>query len=153
MRHHWFKVIFLSFVTVGCGGTENKPATESDMEQNALNDVAELYRVYTIQFKKPPAKLADFAPMEPMSPLGVAAVTKGEVVVRFGATLPNTDEGPGKGPGDEVLAYQKKVPESGGQVLMLNRTIKAMTSDEFKAAKLAGTSSSDEAAATAKKPK
>ncbi|AGA29899.1 hypothetical protein [Singulisphaera acidiphila] len=150
MRHRFFKVVVLGFIMIGCGGPENKPLTESDMEQTALNDVAELYRVYVAQYKKPPTKLADFLPMEQMSPTGLAAITKGEIVVRFGATLPSTDEGPGKGPGDEVLAYQKKVPESGGQVLMLNRTIKPMSSEEFKAAKLAGTSSSD---ATAKKPK
>lgn len=149
MRQRFLKFVLLSFVTIGCGGTENKPVTESDMEQNTLNDVAELYRVYTVQFKKPPAKLADFRPLEQMSPLGLAAITSGDVVVRFGATLPNTNEGPGKGPADEVLAYQKKVPESGGQVLMLNRTIQAMTAEEFKAAKLAGTSSSD--VATTKK--
>lgn len=151
MRHHFFKLFLLGLITVGCGGPENKPMTESDVEQTALNDVAELYRVYTVQFKKPPAKTADLAPFEQMSPLGLAAITKGEVVVRFGAVLPSTDEGPGKGPADEVLAYQKKVPESGGQVLMLNRTIQTMTAEEFKSAKLAGTSSSEATPAASKK--
>lgn len=138
MHDRLLSVLFLGLLTVGCGG-ENRPLTESDMEQTALNDVGELYRVYTIQFKKPPAKLADLVPLEQMSPIGLNAIKKGDVVVRYGAKLTSTNEGPGSEPTDEVLAYQKKTPESGGQVLMLNRTIKVMSADEFKSAKLAGT--------------
>jgi hypothetical protein len=44
----------------------------------------------------------------------------------------------GKGSGDIVLAYEKKVPQEGGKVLMLNRTIKTMTADAFKSAPKAG---------------
>ena len=43
----------------------------------------------------------------------------------------------------EVLAYEKKVPDSGGLVLMLDRTIKEMSREEFKAAKMAGDSSTE----------
>jgi hypothetical protein len=101
--------------------------------------------------KKPPAKTADFKAMERMSPIGLNAVRSGAVVVRFGAELPDVGEEPGKGSGDEVLAYEKEVPTSGGHVLMLNRTIKSMSADEFKSARLAGTSSSESADAGAKK--
>ena len=38
----------------------------------------------------------------------------------------------------EVLAYEKQVPDSGGNVLMLDRSVKKMTADEFKSAKKAG---------------
>jgi hypothetical protein len=116
--------------------------TEDDATRRALNDVGELYRLYTAEKQKPPTKTADFLPMERMSPTGVRAVETGDVIVRFGASLPDTGEEPGKGPGDEVLAYQKDVPSSGGQVMMLDRTIRTMTPEEFKAAKLAGTASS-----------
>ena len=40
---------------------------------------------------------------------------------------------------DEVLAYWKTVPEKGGPVLMLDRRLRRMTAEEFKAARLAGT--------------
>lgn len=140
-----------ALVAAGCGGTpESKPMTAADMEKTALSDVGEMYRLYTFEKKKPPTKVSDFTPMEMMSPTGVRAVKTGEVVVRLGATMTDTAEGPGTGPGDEVLAYQKQVPESGGQVLMINRTIKMMTADEFKAAKLAGSSSSGDASAKEK---
>jgi hypothetical protein len=119
--------------------------TKDDATMAALGDVGELYRLYTAEKKKPPTRLADLRPMARMSPMGVRAVETGDVIVRLGARLPDTGEEPGQGPGDEVLAYPKDVPASGGPVMMLNRTIRTMTPDEFKAARLAGTASSSDA--------
>jgi hypothetical protein len=116
------------------------------MKQTALSDVGELYRLYTIDKKKAPTKVADFAPLEAVNPTGLRAIRDGEVIVRLGATLPDTGEEPGKVHADEVLAYEREVPASGGNVLMLDRTIRRMAPDEFKSARLAGTSSSDQAA-------
>jgi hypothetical protein len=50
------------------------------------------------------------------------------------ATLPDLDEDPGRSESQEILAYQKDVPQSGGYVLLLNRTAKKMTADQFKSA-------------------
>ncbi len=80
----------------------------------------------------------------------MAAIKKKDVVVQWGATLPDLGEEPGKVTSHEVLAYEKKVPDSGGLVLMLDRTIKEMSREEFKAAKMAGDSST-EAKSTEKK--
>ena len=55
-------------------------------------------------------------------------------MLRYNAKLPDMDEEPGHADSNEVLAYQKEVPENGGYVLMLNRVVKKMTADEFKAA-------------------
>jgi hypothetical protein len=150
MRRLTLPLLFLGLAATGCGGSSNTPPTQEDLRLSALSDVSEMYRLYTLEQKKPPTKLVDFNKMEMMSPIGLRAIRTGEVIVRYGAALPDTGEEPGKGPGDEVLAYEKEVPETGGQVLMLNRTIRKMTSDEFKAAKLAGTSSSSPAEAKAK---
>jgi hypothetical protein len=60
------------------------------------------------------------------------------VVLLYGALLADTKEEPGDGSSSEVLAYQKDVPQSGGKVLMLDRTVKSMTAEEFKSAKKAG---------------
>jgi hypothetical protein len=109
------------------------------MEQISLGDVGELYRVYSASKKKPPEKFADFQGMDAMSPTGYNALSKGEVVLRYGASLPDAElEGFAKSGSDEVLAYQKQVPTSGGKVLMLDRSIKEMTAEEFKSAKKAG---------------
>ncbi|WP_154673876.1 hypothetical protein [Singulisphaera acidiphila] len=56
----------------------------------------------------------------------------------FGARLcPTRKEEPGSGAAKEVPAYLKKVPQDGG--LMLDRTLRNMTAEEFKAAPQAGT--------------
>jgi hypothetical protein len=65
---------------------------------------------------------------------GYEALRTGSVVLRYNATLPDTDEETGQTDSNEVLAYEKQVPENGGYVLLLNRSIKKMTADEFKAA-------------------
>ena len=134
----------LCLAAAGCGGPAVQPKTKEGATQIALSDVGELYRLYTAEKQKPPTKTDDFLPMERMNPTGVRAVETGDVIVRFGANLPDTGEEPGKGPGDEVLAYEKDVPTAGGHVMMLNRTIRTMTPEEFRAAKLAGTESSSD---------
>jgi len=127
----------------GCGGPQSgAPITEENRDDYALNEIAEMYRVYTFDKKKPPTKVADFRPLEQMSPTGFHAIQDGSVIVRLGAVMNHVDEGLSTDPADEVLAYAKDVPTSGGPVLMLNRTVKTMTAEEFKAAKLAGTGDS-----------
>jgi hypothetical protein len=135
----------------GCGGVKNEPASKTELQQGALSDVGELYRLYQQQNKKPPQKASDLTKMDMVAPSGANAVTTGKVIVRLGATLPSTEEGPPSGSSDEVLAYYQEVPESGGQVLMLNREVRTMTADEFKSAKLAGTSSSTPVGSAGKK--
>jgi len=139
MRRQLAWVLTLGLFAAGCGGdAKNEPSTKNEMDTIALNDVGELYRTYTAQNHKPPQKLDDFAPMEMMSPTGLSALRRGDVVVRWGATMSETEEGPAKVSSPEVLAYFKDVPEKGGAVLLLDRTIKSMTPDEFKAAPKAG---------------
>jgi hypothetical protein len=139
MRREMAWVLCLVLAMAGCGGASNQVVTGDDMKQSALSDVAELYRLYIFQQHKPPTKVADFNAMEMMSPIGLRALKSGEVVAYFKADLPDLGEEPGKGSGEIVLAYEKKVPEEGGQVLMLNRTIKTMTAEAFKSAPKAGT--------------
>ncbi len=86
-----------------------------------------------------PAKaLKDLAAFGNATPSGFEAIRKGDVLVRYGATLPDTAEEPTSPASDEILAYAKDVPQQGGPVLTLDRRIRTMTADEFKAAKLAG---------------
>jgi len=137
VRRHLAWICCLGLAAVGCGGS-SRPVTEGDMLDISLNDVGEVYRAFVVMNKRPPKKLGDLTPLEGMSPAGVVALRSGKVVVRFGANLPDTDAEPGKSHSDEVLAYEKRVPESGGKVLMLDRTTRTMTADEFKAAPKAG---------------
>jgi hypothetical protein len=143
-------LVALMAATCGCGSS-TVTVTGADMESSTLNELGESYRMYQIGNKKPPTKPADLAKLESQAGNAVAAVKKGDLLVGWGATLPDTSEEPGKVSSSEVLAYGKDVPTQGGQVLMLDRTIKKMTADEFKAAKLAGTEASSAKPAAGKK--
>ncbi|MFO0909604.1 MAG: hypothetical protein U0794_14820 [Isosphaeraceae bacterium] len=137
MRHRpWLPALALALlagVFNGCGSSE-VAVTGTDTNVSALNEIGESYRMYQIAKQKPPTKVADFQSLENIGGNGLAAVKSGEIVVEWGATLPDTSEEPGKVSSPEVLAYGKTVPTEGGSVLMLDRTIKKMTADEFKAA-------------------
>ncbi len=122
----------------GCGGPANGTISKDQGEEFLLSQVGELCRMYQHAKKKPPAKLADLASVSAMAENGYQALKSGKVVLLYGAPLPDTKEEPGPGPDDEVLAYLAEVPQSGGKVLMINRSVKTMTADEFKSAKKSG---------------
>lgn len=126
------------FATAGGCGSSTVTVTGADMEASTLNELAETYRMYQASRKKPPGGVADLAKLESQGGNGLEAAKSGEIVVQWGATLPDLSEEPGKVSSDKVLAYGKDVPNSGGSVLMLDRTIKKMTADEFKNAPKAG---------------
>jgi hypothetical protein len=125
--------VTLAGLLAGCSG-ENKPRTVDQVGQDNLVQVGELYRQHQFMKKKPPQKLSDFNTLRTIGGNGFEALSKGSIVLLYNATLPDTEEDPGQSDSSEVLAYEKQVPESGGYVLLLNRKIKKMTADEFKAA-------------------
>jgi hypothetical protein len=125
----------LALVAAGCSDT-NGPRTVEQVGHDNLIEVGELYRHYQFSKQKPPQKLSDFDTLRSMGGNGYASLRDGNIMLRYNAKLPDTDEDPGHAESSEVLAYEKQVPESGGYVLLLNRTIKRMTPDEFKAAPL-----------------
>jgi hypothetical protein len=128
----------LAGLTAGCGGPANGPLTKDAGEEFVLTQVGELCRMYQHAKKKPPAKFTDLNSVNAMAANGYEALKSGKVVLLYEAPLPDVKEEPGQGPDDEVLAYMADVPQSGGKVLMLNRTVKTMTADEFKSVKKAG---------------
>jgi hypothetical protein len=123
----------LALLAAGCSDP-NQPRTVDRVDQDNLIEVGELYRHYQFTKQKPPQQLSDFNTLRSMAGNGYEALRAGTIVLRYNATLPDTDEDPGHAESNEVLAFQKQVPENGGYVLLLNRTIKNMTADEFKAA-------------------
>lgn len=120
----------------GCGAPD--PMSPESADEARLRDVGELYRVHQALQNKPPKVLKDLALEANGSPSGFEVIKNGEVIVQWGATLPDTKEEPGSGSSPEVLAYLKKVPEEGGLVLMLDRSIRKMTAEEFRSAPKAG---------------
>lgn len=138
MRYSLFAALTVPLI-LGCSERVGEPVTDANRAEVALEDVGQMFRMYTFEKHKSPTTVADFASLEQMSPLGLKALRDGDVIARSGVVIQDIEEGPAtKDPADEVIAYAKDVPTSGGPVLMHNRTIQQMTADEFKSAKLAG---------------
>src|SRR5690606_17082612 len=95
----------------------------------------DMYELYTKANKKAPKSLRDFNLFSDGSPTGFSAIKQGNVVVIWDVDLNPEREADSP---DEVLAFAKEVPETGGAVLMKNRSIKTMTAEEFQAAPKAG---------------
>jgi hypothetical protein len=122
-----------SFSLVGCGSSQ-PVATPESATLSKLNDVAELYRVYSITNKKPPKSKAEAAKMENAVPSGLTPISTGDIIVLWGGELTDLNEEPTGPKSDTILAYEKDVPDKGGKVLLLDRNIKTMTPEEFAAA-------------------
>ncbi|SIO61297.1 hypothetical protein SAMN05444166_6713 [Singulisphaera sp. GP187] len=117
----------------GCGGEGAQVAGTPDETLN-LQSFAEDYRMYSISKKQPPRKMDDMKVLQTMASPAMAEVRNGNILVEWGAALPDTKEEPGQSPAPEILAYGKEVPEKGGYVLHLDRTVSRVTAEEFKAA-------------------
>ena len=125
------------FSLVGCGSRQ-PVATPESATLSKLNDVAELYRVYSITNKKPPKNKAEAAKMENAVPSGLTPINTGDIIVLWGGELTDLNEEPTGPKSDKILAYEKDVPSKGGKVLTLDRRIKSMTPEEFSSAPKAG---------------
>jgi hypothetical protein len=97
--------------------------------QVRLEDVYGLYKAHIEKVKRPPTKLSQLEPWEPIYVNGYAAVNEGQVVVLWGQPL-----NPGTGAAPGVLAYEKGASEQGGYVLLQDGTVQHMTAAEFQAA-------------------
>lgn len=127
---HWPRWLFLTVVLSlpACGGPES-PASSApppaDLAQG-LKELAEVYKYRAAEKMPPPAKVEDLAEHEDAFGPAWPAIQEGQIVIfwRVGYD-PNSPA---------VLAYEKAVPTSGGNVLLRNGTVKRMTADEFKSA-------------------
>lgn len=104
-----------------------------------LQNLGEMYRIYQQTNNKAPKSFAEVRTVEDAAPGGLTGLDEASTVVYWGADLTSLGEMPGAVPSDKVLAYDKTALDSGGFVLMLDRTVKKMTADELKAAPKAGT--------------
>ena len=113
----------------GSGGGNLAPAeAKAEVNQFALNELAEMIRFVGEEKHKAPEQLADFSKYQIGMSTGYEKVKNGEYVVVWGAPIDPAAA-------DKVIAYEKETPESGGYVLMQDgKTVKKMTADEFKAA-------------------
>src|SRR5262245_27382427 len=111
-------------LAAGCGRTTTGQAV--DASKTALEDLGQMLKDLPAENRKPPAKLADLESVEPMIPVAGPAIRSGEVVYLWGTAY--------AAGGNQVAAYEKKVPTEGGFVLLQDGTVKEMTASEFQAA-------------------
>jgi hypothetical protein len=113
-------------LAVGCGDTPGRENVTIEPNQ-PLEEIGKLVEQYTAAKKRPPAKVQDLTPYEPGFPVGMHALSQGQCVLIYGASLVKTPEA-----AKSVLAYDKDAATEGGYVLMQDGTVKKMTADEFK---------------------
>jgi hypothetical protein len=116
----------------GCGGDPNPTNSPELYTNTVLFEIGDMINSYTLEKKKPPQGVKDLAAFADTLPTGVGAARRGDVVILWGvAPVESGSSGP---EADEILAYLKETPESGGGVLTRSLKIKSMSPEEFQAA-------------------
>jgi hypothetical protein len=120
-------VVSTVIVPVGCGPSTAGPGSREEL---TISQVAQIFRMRQRTQKPPPQGIKDVEGAQAVAPAAFAAVKSGDVIVYWGTGLADGSEA-----ASTVLAYQKDVPEKGGEVLMQDGNARKMTAEEFKAAK------------------
>jgi hypothetical protein len=111
---------------------------ETSAEAQGLKSLGEMYRIVSESLKRPPKGIGELRTAEAKVPGGFNSIGEQNVAIYFGAEMPDLTDKPATDAGDTILAYDRMVPRQGGYVLMLDRTVRRMSPEEFKAAKKAG---------------
>jgi len=114
-------------VQVGCDSSGPVPGSR---EEFTISQVGTIFRMRQRAQKPPPKGIKDIESQQAVNAAAVAAIKSGDVIVNWGVGLADDSDA-----ASTVLAYQKDVPEKGGEVLMQDGKAKNMTAEEFKAAK------------------
>jgi len=113
MRRFLGAALFV-ILCVGCGGDNRTvPPVTQDLEE-----FWEMYKAHVDKAKKPPTKLEQLIPFEPLYANGYVAANEGRIVVLWGTPA---------GEADRLLAYLNDAPQSGGEVLFADGTIKKLS--------------------------
>ena len=122
-------VVFLSAIlVVGCSSGDGEPAvTGGPTAKDSLTDLVSMLNHFKSENKKPPARMADVMPVEPIFQGAYLGLVRNEIVYVWGAPIDAAGSG-------KVLAYEKAVETGSGYVLMQDGTIKTMEAAEFNAA-------------------
>ena len=114
----------VGLMLAGCG--DDKAATVSDANKGALEELGRMLKDLADEGRKPPSKLAELEPVEPMIPTAGPPLRNGEIVYLWGAAY--------AAGGEKVVAHEKKTPTEGGLVLLQDGSVKSMSAQEFAAA-------------------
>lgn len=110
--------------TIGCGGGSRGPV--DGPIRIALEDFSQFLQALPSDGLRPPKRMAEFMPLEPMAPVAGEYLHTGELVYFWGAGLV---EG-----GERIIAHQKDADASGGWALLENGKVLYLSAEEFSAA-------------------
>ena len=127
----------------GSGGVSRAPISGA---QQSMEEIASILMSYQKGKKPPPKSLKDLLTLQAAFPTAIQSLKSKDVLLYWGAGYAD-----GPDAASTVLAYQKDVPEKGGEVLMQDGTVKKMTADEFKAARKPEGATTDPGAVPKKK--
>jgi hypothetical protein len=122
----------------GCGSPPEKAAMETSAEAQGLKNLGAMYRIVSETLKRPPKGIGELRTAEAQVPGGFSSLGEPNVAIYFGAEMPGVAGKTVDSASETILAYDRMVPRQGGYVLMLDGSVRTMSSDEFKAAKKAG---------------
>jgi hypothetical protein len=125
------RTVWTAIVAAGVGLATgcSSPNTTAALEQEgktALEELGLALKNLADEGKKPPAKVADLEAVDPYLPTAGGKIRTGELVYVWGAAYASG--------GTQVVAYEKKVPNEGGYVLLQDGTVKKMSAAEFQSA-------------------
>ena len=97
-RRRWLGLVpVLLGLAAGCGDGGGSQSAGGPDDSVLLQNFAEDYRMYSIGKKQPPRKIDDLTKaLGTMASPAVASARNGDIVVQWGATLPDTKEEPGQ---------------------------------------------------------
>src|SRR5437870_4476117 len=97
-RLAWAVVAAGCALALGCG--ETKPVVSKTPGKDALNEVGQMLKTLADERRKPPTKLAELEPVEPMLPTASLMIREGSLVYLWGAAY--------AADGDKVVAHEQK---------------------------------------------
>lgn len=128
-RVAWVHLFFaVSLVALGCTSDDGPSAASgTPSAKQSLTDLVSLLNHLKSENKKPPARLADIQPIEPLFQGAYLGLARDEIVYVWGAPIDPAGS-------NKVLAYEKAAESTSGWVLMQDGSITAMEAADFKAA-------------------
>lgn len=111
-------------LVAGCG--DNKPTVSSNPNKDALAEIGQMLKMLADEKRRPPGRLAELEPVEPLLPSAAPLLRDGTLVYLWGTAF--------AADGTLVTAHEKRTPTEGGLVLLQNGTVKEMSAAEFAAA-------------------